>query len=182
MSRIRIAAAVLVATAVLAACSSGTKAAGPSDTTTRPVVETNAAVVSVSTKMICGEAAQDIAKVLGTTTTQPLVPKWKDHVYSCDYVYPHGVMHLSVKQLDRATATGAYFRGLRSQLGERLVLNGLGEGAFTTTHDSVVVRKDSKVLVVDTHALPAMFGTPPDTRTNVAISVAAAIMGCWTGG
>jgi len=29
--------------------------------------------------------------------------------------------------------------------------------------------------------LPKQFGSPPDTRENDAINVAATIMGCWTG-
>jgi hypothetical protein len=175
----------LVAASLLAACgSTGSSATpvSPATTTTRPAAETNAAVISVSTKMICGEAAEDIADQLGTNTTRPLVPTWKDHVYSCRYEYPDGAMLLSVKQLGDATATAAYFRGLRSRLGLRSELGGLGQGAFTTKDDSVVVRKDFKVLVVDVHELPSTFGTPPDTRANAAITVAATIMGCWTGG
>jgi len=29
--------------------------------------------------------------------------------------------------------------------------------------------------------LPAHFGAPPETRADVAVKVAATIMGCWTG-
>jgi hypothetical protein len=181
MNRVRNAGVALVAAALLAACGASGKTASPATTTTRPAVETNAAVISVSTKIICGEAAEDIADALGTKTTQPLVPRWKHHIYSCRYVYPSGSMLLSVKQLGNANATGAYFRALAARLGRRSDLSGLGQGAFTTRDHSVVVRKDFKVLVVDPHELPAMFGTPPDTRANVAISVAATVMGCWTG-
>ena len=60
-------------------------------------------------------------------------------------------------------------------------LKGLGQGAFTTRDDGAVVRKDYKVLLVDTSRLPAQFGSPPQTRSEVATNVAAAIMGCWTG-
>jgi hypothetical protein len=43
------------------------------------------------------------------------------------------------------------------------------------------VRKDNKVLVVDTRGLPARFGAPPADRGEVAVTVAATIMGCWVG-
>ena len=45
----------------------------------------------------------------------------------------------------------------------------------------MVVRKDYKILLIDVTKLPAKFGVPSDVRGNVAINVAEAIMGCWTG-
>jgi hypothetical protein len=172
----------VVAMLLVAACGSAAPEASP----TRPMVVdggTSASVtVSASTKMICEHEAQgDIAKALGTDITRPLAPTWVDHEYSCRYVYGAGAMRLSVKQLGDAPATRRYFDGLVRRLGRSGSLAGLGQGAFTTARNSVVVRKDDKVLVVDVRDLPTTFGTPPDTRANVAITVAATIMGCWTG-
>lgn len=132
--------------------------------------------------MICAaEAQHDISVTLGTKNTQTSTPTWAHHRYACDYIYANGVMNLSVKQLSDATSTRHYFTSLAKLLVRRKTLSGLGQGAFTTASGNVVVSKDNKVLVVDVHALPSKFGVPPDTRGNVAISVAATIMGCWTG-
>jgi hypothetical protein len=172
----------IVATVLLAACGSGSPTARPAATSTRPAVETNASVISVATKMICGDEGQeDIEKALGTRTTEPPMPTWVDHTYACRYAYPHGVMRLSVKQLGSAGATDVYFRELAHRLGRRTTLDGLGEGAFTTRSASVVVRKDFKVLLVDITKLPAQFGLPAAPRSDVAINVAQTIMSCWTG-
>lgn len=110
-----------------------------------------------------------------------VTPTWSDEIYSCTYQYVNGVFKLSVKQLPNEAATMAYATKLGTELGRVKSLTGLGQGAFTTKNGSVVVTKDDKVLLVDVQHLPTMFGVPSDTRANVAISVAATIMGCWTG-
>jgi hypothetical protein len=176
------AAVVVGAVLVLAGCggSSGSKSSTP---TTVPghVAKEAAADPSESAKMVCApEAVGDIAETLGVKTTQPPKPTWVDHVYSCDYVYPNGTMTLSVKELSSADDTTAYFNGLADKLGKSQDIQ-IGQGAFTTKNGSAVVRKDYKVLLVDTTKLPAQFGVPADTRENVAINVAETIMGCWTG-
>ena len=134
--------------------------------------------------MICEkEAQQDIAdSAVGFDVVQPLKPTWKDHVYSCDYVYKNGAtMKLSVKELSSKEETDAYYNELEQKLGNKAPQYGLGQGAFVTDNGSVVVRKDYKVLLVDVSKLPAQFGDPPDTRSNDAINVGVTIMGCWTG-
>jgi hypothetical protein len=50
------------------------------------------------------------------------------------------------------------------------------------SNDSVVIRKDNKVLSVDVTNLPQSFGNPPITREDVAFDVATVIMDCWIGG
>lgn len=105
-----------------------------------------------------------------------------DHIYSCDYVYGDGqAMRLSVKELSNAAETTAYFDALGARLGRMHVLEGLGQGAYQTTDGATVVRKDYLVLLVDVSHLPAEFGTPSSSRADVSLSVAATIMGCWTG-
>ena len=44
-----------------------------------------------------------------------------------------------------------------------------------------MLRKDYKVLLVDTSGLPTQFGSPPQTKKDVAIGVALTVLGCWTG-
>jgi len=137
---------------------------------------------SISAKMICqSEAEKDIADLVGVQTTKPLAPTWVDHVYSCTYQYANGSLTLSVKELANKTDTDAYFASMATKYGKIQPIQGLGQGAFVTTNHSAVVRKDYKVLLVDISRLPAQFGNPPDTRADVALNVAATIMGCWTG-
>jgi hypothetical protein len=46
---------------------------------------------------------------------------------------------------------------------------------------SAVVRKDYRVLLVDVSRLPARFGKPIASRSDMSAGVAGVIMGCWTG-
>jgi hypothetical protein len=169
-----------LALVLFAACGSGQSAATRSTGSTgaAPRVESP----SATTRMICASEAQgDLRATLGVDTTAAPLPTWVDHVYSCNYAYPTGSFTLSVKQLADTDTTTAYFEKLGTTLGRVKALDGLGTAAFTTTGGSVVVQKDTKVLFVDVTKLPSRFGVPPDTRANAAVSIAATIMGCWTG-
>jgi hypothetical protein len=137
---------------------------------------------SESARMVCAAEAQlDIAQTLGEHTSKPVTPTWSDHLYACTYSYPEGAIGLSVKELPDGPATDAWFDGLASRLGRRTDPLGLGQGSFVTANESVVVRKDNRVLLVDVHGLPAEFGHPPIRRLDVAEVVAETIMRCWTG-
>jgi hypothetical protein len=137
---------------------------------------------SESAQMVCApEAQKDIAKFLGQPTTAVTAPTWLDHRYSCQYTYPNGVIALSVKELSNKAETTAYFSNLRAQLGEQEHLKGFAQGAFVTTNSSLVLRKDYKVLLVDTSELPKQFGSPPQGKKDVAIGIGLTVLGCWTG-
>jgi hypothetical protein len=90
-------------------------------------------------------------------------------------------MVLSVKELSSWSQTKGYFAMLGQQLGDTGPLGNLGQAAFTTTDGSVVVRKDWKVLLVDISGLPAQFGVPPTTKSDIADTVSDVILGCWAG-
>jgi hypothetical protein len=131
--------------------------------------------------MICSKEAQtDIATSLGVKATVSK-PTWVGHVYSCKYTYPTGVIALSVKELDNAAQTTAEYSADATKLGRRPDVVSFGQGAYITTNGSVIVRKDYKVLDIDVSGLPQNFGSPPQDRANVALSVAATVMSCWTG-
>ena len=138
---------------------------------------------SASARMVCAtEGKEEIAASVGVDTVRPLAGQWRQHVYSCVYAYGGGrSMTLSVKELSSEPATRAYFDRLGVELGRGRLLQGLGQGAFQTRNGSTVVRKDDLVLLVDDSRLPAEFGTPSSARADVSLSVAATIMGCWTG-
>ena len=176
-------------------CSSSAKTALAPATSTATVTTTNPPAgqpghvaipvsknPSTSAKMICEtDVEREVFDLVGVKPSQPLQPLWKDHVYSCKYVYPNGTLTLSVKELANKAETDAYFASLATQLHKKKVVQYLGQGAFTTQNESAVVRKDYKVLTVDVSGLPAQFGTPADQRGNIALNVAASIMSCWTG-
>jgi hypothetical protein len=173
----------------LSGCGSSAKP-GASKTTTPASVTPSTGHVAIpvsanpskSAQMICGpEVKSEVAQLLGVQITQPLDPKWVDHVYSCHYTYGTAVLTLAVKELANRAQTDQYFASMATKLGKTENISGLGQGAFTTKNLSAVVRKDYKVLLVDISKLPAQFGRPPDTRANIALNVAATIMGCWTG-
>ena len=137
---------------------------------------------SEAARMVCApEAQKEIASVLGAPTAVVLPPTWFEDVYSCRYVYADGTMILSVKELSNQAETNAYFASLRAQLGRHEPVKGLGQGAFVTKNGSVVVRKDYKVLLVDTSGLPAQFGSWSKHRAQTAIDVGVTVLGCWTG-
>ncbi|HZQ58828.1 MAG TPA: hypothetical protein VFA84_12360 [Acidimicrobiales bacterium] len=136
---------------------------------------------SKAAQMVCGaEGQKDIAEALGATTTAPVTPTWADHLYSCTYTYADGRIALSVKELNDAASTTAYFASVESNFGHGTDVAGVGQGAFQGDTGSVVVRKDFKVLDVDVNALPDHFGSPPIDRGEAAMRVAVTVMGCWT--
>ena len=166
----------------LAACGGSTASSTPAATAPVRVLEVAGTRPSASARMICAaEGKKEIAATVGVDIERPLVAHWTNHVYSCDYIYAHGRTKLSVKELSSAAETTAYFAALGRRLGRRHALQGLGQGAYQTTNGSTVVRKDYRVLLVDVSKLPSPFGRPSSPRADVSLSVAATIMGCWTG-
>ncbi len=174
----------VAALAVLGAgCSSGSPSSSRSTTSTTVGPLPAGSTPSPLAVQICAtEAREDIASSLGEAATVS-TPTWSaaQHLYSCDYRYPSGSFTLSMKELSSWSETYAYFDSLQTQLGKSLDLPNLGQGAFQTTDGSVVVRKDWKVLLVDSSGLPAQFGVPPTPSSDIAVTVADVILGCWAG-
>ena len=172
----------MIITVVLAVLGTGcTNATTSSTTTAKTVPQPAGRTPSPIATMVCAnEARKIIASGLGVTATVS-TPTWVDHLYSCDYTYPTGSMTLSVKELSSYPETQAYFQTVQNGMGKTRDLPGLGQGAFQTTNGSVVVRKDYKVLLVDSAKLPAQFGVPPTSSGAVAVTVADLILGCWAG-
>jgi hypothetical protein len=132
--------------------------------------------------MVCGtKVRREVADVLGVAPTTESTPTWDDHVYSCSYQYPEGSIIFSVQALSSWAQTLSYFRSLATRFGNAGTLGNLGQGAFSETDGSVVVRKDWKVLTVDVTHLPMRFGVPAISAGNVGITVADVVLGCWAG-
>ena len=177
----RRASVLVLAALALGACAHSSASSPTATTTSLPAVVAVGPNPSISAQMVCAkEAENDIATGLGVKTIAPPVATWKDHVYSCRYVYAQGTMVLSVKELSRASETTQYFDKLQASLGKSEPFQ-LGQGGFIAKDGSAVVRKDYKVLRVDVTGLPSKFGKPPSTRSTVAADVAVTVLGCWTG-
>jgi hypothetical protein len=132
--------------------------------------------------MICQPQTQtEIAAALGARTVAPVSPTWIAHLYSCRYTYRFRTLTLSVKELSDLATTTSYYDALKTRLTVQQSLDGLGQGGFAAPNGTVVVRKDYKILEVDASGLPTQFGSPLTPRSDNAITVAATIMGCWTG-
>ena len=180
--------AALVTVAVTAAgCGSSPSSAVPTTAsrpgTTTPRVPLPAGTFpSAISKMVCGsDARREIAAALGLKAQMISTPTWVNHLYSCRYQYADGAFTLSVQELSSWAQTFAYFRGLAHNFGNARSLRNLGQGAFSETNGSVVVRKDWKVLTVDITGLPEQFGVPPTGSGDIAVTVADVILGCWAG-
>jgi hypothetical protein len=172
---------LMVATVAIALAAAGCGSGGGGAVLTAETPKPAGSTPSPIATMICRyEAIQKIDSAVGVTATVS-APTWADHLYSCRYGYPSGSMRLSVKELSSWAQTKAYFRMLGVQLGHARTVQNLGQGAFQTTDGSMVVRKDWKVLLVDVAGLPPQFGVPATSSANVAVAVADAILGCWSG-
>jgi hypothetical protein len=191
MRKYALVALALVAAVVLAGCGSSGSTAGsnttPPTTTVNqlssPLWEKAKPMPSKSARMICQkEARAEIAASVGVKETSVTAGTWvkPQHLYSCTYVYSKGKITLSVKEMSSEAETTAYFDSVKNKYGLTQQLQGLGQGAWILKNNDVVVRKDYKVLLVDVHAIPANFA-PSMTRSDVAVNIAVAIMGCWTG-
>jgi len=138
---------------------------------------------SLATQMICEtEAKKEIAAGVGVDTFQPLRPTWdpESRTFSCDYEYPGGAkITLSVKETPSTAATSAYFDLLARRLGKKRPLLGPKDAtAYVTSDNSIVFRKDEKVLLIDVSKLPPRFGRPPGlTRADMAETVFGIIVG-----
>ena len=150
--------------------------------TVRHVAEPAGPTPSASAQMVCApEAQRELATALGVAATTVTTPTWVDHLYSCRYVYANGVIPVSVKELSSRAETTSYFTALQAQYGLSEHLKGVAQGAFVTANGSLVLRKDYKVLFVDTSALTVPFGSGFKTRSQVSVGVGLTVLGCWTG-
>ncbi len=168
----------LIATLVLVAltitgCSTGTHAAGNTSGSNE-----SANQPSPQARLACGlDAESDVVTALGVGPTQPLAPTWVNGVYSCRYVFANGVMVLSVEDHPNPTTALAAFT--KSQ-GTAETVPAVGQHAYALATGTLVVHKDDQVMTIDVSGMPPTFGMPPHPRNIDAITVADAILACWT--
>lgn len=132
--------------------------------------------------MVCStDIKSKVQQVLKMPTMPATTASFANGVYTCAYHLPVGLMLLSVQHSDTAAAANAYYEGLKPALGPTNPLLGLGSKAYGSTRGVAVVMKDNETLVVDARALPAVFGSEQQHRTDLANEVASDVLGCWTG-
>ena len=138
--------------------------------------------VPASAAMICdADIRSKVREALGLAGPPSTEWRWSGGVYSCDYLLPMGRMSLQVTILAGADQARAMFDADRARTLGAQPLAGLGERAYGTEDGTVLVLKDSQILVVDTTRLPQEFGANGQRRADLAYEVASDVLGCWTG-
>ena len=163
----------------------GQSMSGMTATTPAPATHTGgkASGPSASSAMICGpETVKNVTTLMGLGTPAPTRATWADHLYTCTYQLPGGLLVLSVKESTGPATARGYFNALRPRLGHTTAvtgLAGLGLPAYENTTGQVVFLKDNATLQVDATALPPRVGPQNTTRAAMAYTVATDILACW---
>ena len=139
---------------------------------------------SEAAAMICTD---EIAEAVRRSFDLEAVPErhdtWEAPHYQCDYHVGGSRLHVSVHDAEDAAAGRAYFRDTRGEVPGVATIKGVksfGFPAFESPDGLVGMMKDGKTLLFDAQEVPAGDLPRGFTRTEVAYSVAAAVMGCWT--
>lgn len=130
--------------------------------------------------MVCQpEAQQEVQDLIGVAPTKVGPIQYADHTSTCRYDYANGSFALVVQDLPNELVTTNTYEALADKLGrvDRIALP--DADAFSTTNGSVVLRRDTKVMLVDVAQLPATFGEPPSKRTDAARLIMKAVLNCW---
>jgi hypothetical protein len=139
-------------------------------------------VPSPQAEMVCQPEAQtDIQDLVGVVPTQVGPLQYANHVSTCRYAYSNGSFVLIVQDLPNDLTTTNAFDALAAKLGRVDAIDLPDADAFSTTDGSIVLRKDTKVMLVDVTGLPTTFGSPPSPRADAARLIMKAVLGCWTG-
>ncbi len=137
---------------------------------------------SPQAEMVCQPEAQaDIEDLVGVQPTQVGPLQYTNHVSTCRYAYANGSFLLIVQDLPNDLTTTDAFDALAGKLGRVDAIDLPDANAFSTTDGSIVLRKDTKVMLVDVTGLPTTFGSPPSPRADAARLIMKAVLGCWTG-
>jgi hypothetical protein len=155
----------------------------PAPAPTRPATSAAMSAAPTATAlMVCGsDISGKITQILKLDRPATTHSTFTAGRYSCTYDLPVGPLVLAVQQSPTKAQANSYFRTLRPTLGLTEDQPGLGEQAYSTPTGTVVVIKDSQTLTVDATALPAVFGSQDQKRTDLAYEVASDVLGCWTG-
>jgi hypothetical protein len=176
----------LAALAVLVAGCGG-QSAPPSGPPTGPslgpaVVTALPDAPSPQAEMVCApEAQQDIQDLIGVVPTAVGPIQYANHTSTCRYAYANGAFTLVVQDLPNDITTTRTYEALAGTLGKMDSIDLPDAQAFTTNDGSIVLRRDTKVMLVDVTQLPGTFGSPPSPRADAARLIMKAVLNCWVG-
>ncbi|SOD72189.1 hypothetical protein SAMN05892883_1610 [Jatrophihabitans sp. GAS493] len=137
---------------------------------------------SEAAREICStEIRNDIAQVLALKSIPAPSATWAEHVYTCTYQLPMGMLVLSVTEAADDAAAQTFAATLRTHLADAHNVAGLTTTAFATPNGRLALVKDNDTLQIDATRLPAQFGSQDEKRTDFAYEVASDVLGCWTG-
>ncbi len=173
-------AAIVAALAAVAGCGGEPAPVGP------PPGQAPAAAApdapSPQAEMVCQpEAQQDIQDLIGVVPTKVGPIQYTNHTTTCRYAYADGSFTLVVEDLPNDITTTRTYEALAGKLGRTTSFDLPDAQGYSTSEGSVVLRRDTKVMLVDVTALPATFGDPPNSRGNTALLIMKAVLNCWTG-
>lgn len=143
-----------------------------------------AAKPSASAEMVCSaETHRALQHNLGLASEPPSSSRWTDNIYTCMYHLAGGDLVASVKDSSDVAAGSRYFDSLRARMPDLHRMRGLqslGLPGYEDGHGTVLFFKDGKTLDVDASALPAKVGRYGESPADVAYSLAASILACWS--
>jgi hypothetical protein len=139
---------------------------------------------SAPAQMICSNEIRAAIKSAFALPTSPRSTQtWSNRIFRCTYDVAGAPLALSVKDSPDQRSGGAYFDALRSQLSKGQPVqefDSLGFPAFQTPDGKLALIKDGKTLLIDATGLPAASLPDGFARTDVAYTVAIAVVTCWT--
>ncbi len=170
----------VVLAVVLAGCGQQSAPVGPLPS--QAPVPALADAPSPQAEMVCQpEAQQDIQDLIGVVPTTVGPIQYANHTTTCRYVYANGSFTLVVQDLPNELVTTRTYEALAGKLGKVDSIDLPDAQAFSTNDGSVVLRRDTKVMLVDVTQLPATFGSPPSPRADAARLIMKAVLNCWVG-
>jgi len=139
-------------------------------------------VPSPQAEMVCQpEAQQDIQDIIGVVPTAVGPIQYANHTSTCRYAYSNGAFTLVVQDLPNDITTTRTYEALAGKLGRVEKIDLPDAEAYTTNDGSIVLRRDTKVMLVDVTQLPGTFGNPPSPRGDAARLIMKAVLNCWVG-
>ena len=152
-------AAVVAALAAVAGCGGEPAPVGP------PPGQAPAAAVpdapSPQAEMVCQpEAQQDIQDLIGVVPTKVGPIQYTNHTTTCRYAYADGSFTLVVEDLPNDITTTRTYEALAGKLGRTTSFDLPDAQGYSTSEGSVVLRRDTKVMLVDVTGLPAHVRRP----------------------
>ena len=139
-------------------------------------------VPSPQAEMVClPEAQQDIQDIIGVVPTAVGPIQYANHTSTCRYAYSNGAFTLVVQDLPNDITTTRTYEAHAGKLGRVEKIDLPDAEAYTTNDGSIVLRRDTKVMLVDVTQLPGTFGNPPSPRGDAARLIMKAVLNCWVG-